>query len=164
MSRQILSSFQYANNSIQATGTPQRFSHQPPGQSSYLSRGPVSNDGVQVSQDGRPTRRMLLRKTVDYNGPLFRYEECRAVRNALGGLRGSCSSSTVANSSSNGLMCGLQPDPLFATDLPLPRSLLEAPINALCLKHVRTATNKIRSPINALVVSDAHTVFFAVLN
>ena len=151
MSRQILSAFQYTNSG-QSTGSPQRFGNQSVGQPSNFPRGPIAPEGVQVSQDGRPTRRIVIRKTVDYNGPLFRYEESRPLRNALGGLSGSCSSSTLANSSSRGLMCALQPDPLFAADLPLPRSLPEAPINALCLKHVRTATNKIRSPINALVV------------
>lgn len=160
MNRQLLSAFQYTNpgqpaGPTQRPGPGNQFSGQ-----LYIPRGPSAAETVQVSQDGRPTRRIVIRKTVDYNGPLFRYEESRALRNALGGLSGSCTSSTLSNSSSTGLMCSLQPDPLFASDLALPRSMLEAPINALCLKHVRTATNKIRSPINALVVCNLMLSFF----
>lgn len=91
---------------------------------------------VQHPFDGKRMRKTVFRKTVDFNSSVIRHLQNRVWLNSH--------DSTFMNRSV------LQPDSIYAVELTVPQATSDLPARAACTKHVRTSTNKLRSPINCV--------------
>lgn len=109
----------------------------PPGAYNRVNQGftPIFNGKPCMTleeYDGKRLRKTSMRKTVDYNCSVIKYLEDRVWQ------RGAIDRPA------------LQPDILYYPEMHPPMGYLDNPVNAVCTRFVRTATNKMRCPVFCL--------------
>ncbi|OCH88224.1 WD40 repeat-like protein [Obba rivulosa] len=82
--------------------------------------------------DGKTAKKVRPRRTVDYNGPMGRWNLLRKLR------------------PNPTYIPYLRPAPPYIIDLLPPKAYPDNPSTSLCTKFVHTSTNKIRCPVNCV--------------